>query len=108
MVLKIWTFTYYFLYKLDYQFHLLFNKVNPTLWLYKLPFAKKHFDKKGIDPVEELNKAYKRPDYGLSSIWTGGFMHVLIFHIVFGCVNYSSAIVQREFNLQFYHFIIFL
>jgi uncharacterized BrkB/YihY/UPF0761 family membrane protein len=105
---KFWNVVHYFAYKGDYKFHLLFNKINPVLYFYKLPFAKKHFAKRGIDPIEEVNKAYKRPDIGLSSIFAGGFMYILVFLICFGLVNLYSAVVQKELNLKLYHFIAFI
>lgn len=102
---RFWNIVHYFVYKADYRRHLLFNKINPVLFFYRLSFAKKHFEKRGINPVTELNKAYRRPDIGLSSIWAGGFMYIFVFLICFGVVNLYSAALQKELNLQLYHFI---
>jgi hypothetical protein len=105
---RFWNIIHYFVYKLDYKLHLLFNKINPVLYFYKLPFAKKHFEKIGIDPLIEVNKAFKRPDIGISSIRSGGFMGILIFLVCFGIANLSSEIRQQGLNLKLYHFIIFI
>jgi hypothetical protein len=105
---KFWNIVHYFAYNADYKFHLFFNKINPVLYFYKLPFAKRHFKKMGIDPVIEINKAFKRSDIGLSSIFAGGLMYALVFLICFGLVNLYSAIVQIELNLKIYHFFAFI
>lgn len=104
-MVRFWNIIHYFVYKVDYKLHLAFNKINPVFYFYRLPFAKKHFKKMGIDPLEEVNKAFKRPDIGISSIFAGGFMYILVFLICFGVVNLYSAITQIELNLQLYHFI---
>lgn len=101
---RIWNIVHYFVYKADYKRHLLFNKINPILFFYRSSIAKKHFKKKGINPIQELNKAYKRPDIGISSIWSGGLMYLFVFLLCFGVVNLYSAIVQKELNLRVYHF----
>lgn len=102
---KFWNIVYYYAYRADYKFHLLFNKINPVFYFYKLPFAKRHFEKMGINPVTEVNKAFRRPDIGLSSIFSGGLMYILVFLFCFGIVNLYSAITQIELNLKLYHFI---
>lgn len=105
---RFWNIVHYFVYKFDYKLHLIFNKINPVYYFYKLPFAKKHFEKMGIDPVVEVNKAFKRPEVGISSIRAGGFMYILIFLVCFGLVNSFSEITQQGINLKLYHFIIFI
>jgi uncharacterized BrkB/YihY/UPF0761 family membrane protein len=105
---RFWNFIHYFIYKLDYRFHILFNKINPIFYFYKLPYAKKHFEKMGIDPVIEVNKAFKRSDFGISSIRAGGFMYILVFIICFGLVNLFCALIQINIRLRLYHFIIFV
>ena len=105
---RFWNILHYFVYKADYRRHLLFNKINPILFFYRLSFAKKHFAKKGINPVTELNKSYRRPDIGLSSIWAGGFMYINVFLICFGVVNLYSGIIQEELNLKLYHFVVLI
>lgn len=105
---RFWNIIHYFVYKFDYKLHLLFNKINPVYYFYKLPFAKKHFEKMGIDPTVETNKAFKRPDVGISSIRAGGFMYILVFLLCLGIANVFFGIVQQGLNLKLYHFIIFI
>jgi hypothetical protein len=82
---RFWNIVHFFAYKGDYKLHLLFNKINPILWLYKLNIAKRRFAKMGIDnPTEELNNAFKRPDVGISTFRSGGFMILLIVLLCFG------------------------
>jgi len=103
-----WNIVFYFAYRFDYRLHLLFNKINPFILLYRLPHSKRNFEKLGVDPMNALNKAFKRPDIGISSIRSGGLMYVLVFLICWGTVNFYSAIIQKELNLKFYVFIIFI
>ena len=69
---RFWNLIYYFAYKGDYKLHLLFNKINPALLLSKLNLSKRRFAKMGVDnPVEELNKSFKKEDTGISSFRAG-------------------------------------
>lgn len=102
---RFWNIVHYFAYRADYKLHLAFNKINPVFYFYRLPFAQRHFKKMGINPLEEVNKAFKRPDIGISSIFAGGLMYGLVFLLCFGVVNLYSAVIQKELNLQLYHFI---
>ena len=105
---RFWNIVYYFAYRADYKLHLLSNKINPFVLIHKLPFQKRIYAKMGIDPIEEVNKAFKRPDIGLSSIFSGGLMYILVFLVCFGLVNFYSAIIQQELYLQLSHFIGFI
>jgi hypothetical protein len=103
---RFWNIIHYFVYKAFYKFHLFFNKINPLLFVYKSPIGNRHFKKLNIEnPVEELNKTFKRPDIGISSIWAGGFMYGLVILLLWGLLNLLSAVFLIKLNLQFYHFI---
>jgi hypothetical protein len=58
---------YYFIYCVDYRLHLQFNKINPFILLFELPFPKKLYKRKGIDIKNEINEVFKRPDIGISA-----------------------------------------
>lgn len=103
---RFWNIVHYFAYKADYKFHLLFNKINPIYLFYKLPFAKRHFKKIGIDPIEEVNKVYERPDIGISSIFAGGLMYALIGLLGIGLICLYIAIQRIKFSVQIYPFVI--
>jgi hypothetical protein len=103
-----WNIIHYSIYKMDYKFHLLFSKINPFTLIHKLPFQKRLYEKKGINIRNEINEAFKRPDYGISIIRAGGFMYVLFLLISFASINMLSAILQKEFDLKLYHFFILI
>ena len=105
-MVKLWSMIHWVVYKCDYRLRIASLKINPIVYIYRLPFFKEHFRKMGIDPIEEVNKAFIRPDVGLSSIVAGGVMYSLFFMICFGFVNLYSAIKQIELNLQLHHFIV--
>jgi hypothetical protein len=106
---RFWNLIYYFAYIGDYNLHLLFNKINPILLLYKLDFAKKRFAKMSINnPVEELNKSFKRTDTGISSIRSGGLMILLIILLCFGIGNIYIGIYRIRFIVSLYPFILVL
>lgn len=103
---RFWNLIHYFVYKAHYKSHLIFNKINPVFYFYNLPFAKRHFEKKGINPVNEVNKAFKRVDFGLSSLFAGGFMNTLVLVIFLGLLNIYSGLVQQKLNLNLFDYIL--
>ena len=105
---RFWNIIHYFVYKIDYRFHLFFNKINPVLYFYKLPFAKRHFKKIGIDPIIELNKAFEQPDIGISTIRSGGMMYLLVFLVCLGLGNIFIGIYRIRFNVSIIPFILAL
>ena len=81
--------------------------------IHKLPFQKRMYAKKGVNIIEEINKAFERPDIGLSSIVSGGAMYGLFFFFCFGVLNFGMRFLnfylesyQIKLNLQAYHFIV--
>lgn len=105
---RIWNLVYYFVYKWDYKMHLLFNQINPFMLIHRLSFLKRLYSKRGIDIKSEINEAYRRPDMGISSIFSGGFMYVLIFLLCWGLMNTYSAILHKEPNIKCYLIVIFI
>ncbi len=106
---RFWNLIYYFAYIGDYKLHLLFNKINPVLLLYKLNLSKKRFEKMGInDPVEELNKSFKKSDVGLGSFRAGGLMILLICLLCFGIGNIYIGVYRIRYHVKVYPFILVL
>lgn len=101
---RFWNLIYYFAYIGDFKLHLLFNKINPIVLLYKLNFSKRRFAEKGInDPVEELNKSFKKKDTGISSFRAGGLMILLIVLFCFGIgFIYIGLLRINRFNSQIF------
>jgi hypothetical protein len=117
---RFWNIIYYCAYKGDYKLHLLFNKINPVLLLYKLKIFKRKFKKIGVEnPVEELNKAFRKTDTGISSFRAGGLMILLIVLFCFGIgfiyigllrISYFNAnifIIVFPIALMFNYFLLF-
>ena len=105
---RFWNLIYYFAYIGDYKLHLLFNKINPVLLIYKLNLSKRRFAKMGVDnPVEELNKSFKKPDTGISIFRAGGLMILLIVLFCFGIgFIYIGLLRINYFNSNIFIFII--
>jgi hypothetical protein len=97
---RFWNLIYYFAYRGDYKLHLFFNKINPILWFYRLNYFKRRFTKQGIDdPIENINKSFKKLDGGISSFRAGGFMILLSVLFCFGIGNICIGILRiRDFN----------
>jgi hypothetical protein len=105
---RFWNIVHYFAYRAHYNSHLLFNRINPVLLFYRLPFARKHFEKMGVDPEVEVNKTFERPDTGLSSIFAGGLMYSLIVLLCFGIADLYEGLFQTGYHLTGYHFVGFV
>lgn len=102
---RFWNIIHYFVYRGDYKLHLLFNYINPVRWILLIPGIKRFYDEKKINVLEESEKAFLRPDIGISNMRTGVFMYLIFFFICFGLINYVSGILQTELDLKLYHFI---
>jgi hypothetical protein len=105
---RFWNIVHYFAYRAHYRSHILFNRVNLVLLFYRLPFARRHFEEKGIDPEVEANKAFERPDIGISSIFAGGLMYGLIILLCFGIALLYEGLFQTGYLLTKYHFVGFV
>lgn len=97
---------HYFVYRLDYKIHLLSNKLNPILLLYKLPFFKRKFKEKGINNIEnEVNKAFGDKEGGLSIMVSGGVIIGVIFFLILSLVILTKRLLSIDFTLEISHFI---
>jgi hypothetical protein len=102
---RFWNLIYYFAYKGDYKLHLLFNRINPVLFLYKLNFFKKRLTGDAINnPVEELNKSFKNKETGISSFRAGGLMILLVVLFCFGIGFLSVGLLRlNQFNSKIFY-----
>ena len=105
---RFWNLIYYFAYLGDYKLHLVFNKINPVLLLYKLKYSKKRFAEIGVDnPVKKLNKSFKKFDTGISSFRAGGLMILLMILFCLGIgFIYIGLLRIRYFNSNIIIFIL--
>jgi len=103
-----WNKIHYSIYRADYKLHLLCNKINPLMLLHKLPFQKRKYEKEGIIIEDELNRAFKRPDFGISSLRAGSLMNILVFMLCWGTENIIYAIWRIIPNDRLYSIIAFV
>ncbi|MDR1121947.1 MAG: hypothetical protein LBM08_13650 [Dysgonamonadaceae bacterium] len=98
---RFWNIIHYFAYRADYKLSLLYIKLSFIVnVIYKLPFSKKRFKKLGINnPVEYLKYGFRRRDFGISVIYSGGLMGVLILFICFGLFIYYQGIIRKMEHL---------
>ena len=104
---RFWNIVHYFAYLMNCKMQLAFNKINPGLLIHKLPFLKKYYKKKGIDPVKIFNDVYKRPDWGFNITFAGILMYSLLGILFFGLQFLYQAYVEKyDFKLFIIIFII--
>ena len=104
---RFWNIIHYFVYLGFYKLHLLTNKINPVLFLYKTKLFKRRFKKLGIDnPYDELNYAFKRPDIGICIIFAGGAMGGLTLCLISGISSFYHGISKTPVKLNLTTFII--
>jgi len=94
----VWNIVHYFVYRADYKAHLLFNKINPLMLIHKLPFQKKIYEKRGINVMDDLNTAFKNPEYGISSMRAGGMMFILCALLAFSSFCLLVSLYKHYFS----------
>ena len=93
--LKFWNLVHYKIYVWQTSFHLLFNYLNPFVWLVKLPIVKKYFKKHGIVDFKKHmdNRIFNNKKSGInitiSGIHMGGQLIILEFTIL-NLIQYIS------------------
>jgi len=90
-MVRFWNIVHYFAYRADFKFHTFFSKINPVLYIFKVPSIKKFYERKGVNIPQAVDEAFKRPDIGISNIRAGAVMHGLIFLICLGMANLYYA-----------------
>ncbi|PWI28879.1 hypothetical protein DI383_14445 [Flavobacteriaceae bacterium LYZ1037] len=95
---------HYSIYLMHYKLHLLANKINPFRLLHKLPFQKRKYQQLGIDIDEEVNKAFRNKEYGLSIRVSGGLTIGVIFILFFSLSNIIIKILNINVVLNVYFF----
>jgi hypothetical protein len=95
------------LYKIETRLHFLFNKINPALLLYKVPFIKKQMKNKfGIDNALEFHNNFwtdKKNGFGLR--FTGGWLIGIIALALIGVGKIGISFIQPEIGLSPYYFL---
>jgi hypothetical protein len=97
---------HYCIYKFEYKLHLISNKLNPILWIYKLPYLKRKFEEKGISDVEkEFNKAFANKENGLSIMVSGGAIIGIVFFLILSLVILLKRLFNMDLALEISHFV---
>lgn len=107
-----WNMIYYNVYLVDVKLSKLFKFINPVFWFNRIPIIKRYHAKHGVDDMNEFaNRILNNPKSGLSSIWAGSFMGILLGFIGIGLINIIETIigrsVVRDVTDSSFHFIIF-
>lgn len=92
-----WNMIYYNVYLFDIKISRLFNFINPVFWFNKIPIIKRYHAKHGVDDMNKFaNRMLTNPKSGLSSIWAGSFMGILLGFIGIGLINIIETILRRS------------
>ncbi len=107
MINKALNKLHYCIYIIECKAHLLFNKINPTILLFKIPFIRKKFkDNQGIDkPVEWFNDFWLNKETGFGLIFTGGWLVAIVFILLFSLMKIVFNLVNLDELLNEYYFI---
>ena len=82
---RFFNIIHYILYKgFSRLFMFLFK---PIFKIYKIPVVKRYTEKKGINPEEEVKKAFLDKEYGFSTIYSGGMIGGLLFLFLVGIAH---------------------
>jgi hypothetical protein len=97
---------HYCIYRVHYNLHLLFNKINPLRLIHKLPFQKRRYEELGIDIDKEINKAFGDKRYGLSTIVAGGAIVSILFLLMMALVFLTIKAAGSNLKLSPIHFVL--
>jgi len=97
---KKWHFIFFSLYKLDYKLHLLFNKINPILLIYKIPVIDRYYKKKGISLIERLNHVYSNKNFGFSVFSAFYIIHTFLCCILFTIIILLLLLFQIKIEFE--------
>ena len=69
---------HYCMYKVDYKRHLLFNKLNPFVFIGRIPSVKRKFKEQGTTHLEVVNKIWGDKRFGFSILISGGGLVIIL------------------------------
>jgi hypothetical protein len=91
---------FFCVYRARYRMQLFLGK--PFMLLYKLPFVKRRFAKKGVDPQKTVNEIFA----GDSEHHAGAFVGGVLFLFIFAIVNIFIGLFCPGTVLSMKHFIV--
>lgn len=97
---------HYCIYLLDRKLHLLSNKINPFLLLYKIPYLKRKAKENGEDLNKVYNETFINKDYGFNIMVAGGITVGVIFLFLVAFFQTALFIFNIENRLKPTGFII--
>jgi len=100
---RILLLVYYCIYKVYCKFF----SANPLLYTYKLPFAKKYFERRGYDPTKAYMDGMTNPDYGFATIFAGGLVASLLSLFFAGFSGFFCGILMINLDFKYQIFISF-
>ena len=106
-MIKVWHFIFYTLYKVDNKLHMISNKINPLLWLFKVSGIKnRYYKKRGSDLEEDYNSVFSNRNYGFNIMFASIIIHALLFCLIFSIFN--LYLILSETYLDFNYVIFFI
>ena len=98
---------HYCIYLLDSKLHLLSNKINPFLLLYKIPYLKRKAEENGENLNEVYNETFINKDFGFNIMVAGGITVGVIFLFIVAFFQTALFVFNIEIGLNSMVFIIF-
>ncbi len=105
---RFWNIVHYFTYRGVCELHRMTNRINPFVLLHRIPSLKRLYKRRHIDIRREIDHAWERPDIGLSSIFAGGAMGILVFLFCLGLRDFYCGVTRAEFGLGTYQIVILI
>ncbi len=99
-MVRLWNIVHYFVYRGFYRFHVVTEKINPLRLIFRMPSVKRFYARKGVDVLSEVDKAWQNPEAGLSNMFAGIVMHVLIGMICSGIIFFYIGIFKIDFTVR--------
>ncbi len=101
---RIFNIVHYCLYVLDYKLHLLSNKINPFLLIYKIPYIKKRDKKLDRSSYKVYNDTFGNTGYGLSITVSGIILSSTVFLLLLSLCQLTIKICHLSFTLNNYFY----
>lgn len=98
----------YVLYKWSYKFHLFSHKFNPIVYLYKIPFLARRFQRNNSDPLKTYNNLWGNPDGGFSTIEAGVLLFLSTFLYLFSGFWVLFFLMKLLFGYKLFYYFIFV
>ncbi len=106
MLQEFLNIVHYCIYKLDYNLHAMFSKLNPIRLLWRIPSTRRKLEEKGRY-YEDLDKLWTNRRYGMGIIVSGGVLTVLFSLIFIALLDICNSLLNFGLILSFEPFVLF-